>query len=124
MFAMAQREAWVDTDPARVWVLKIHSTILRADLPQSRIITCIRDPRDVLVSFRRFMDTTFEHALAVCEGVKRYPEGYRDHPPELLLQLDYGEIEQQPASVVRQIAGFLDVPVAAGVDLAIADRFI
>jgi hypothetical protein len=113
MYELAQRDAWADSDPHRIWVLKIHGTILRSDLPRSKIITCIRDPRDVLVSFRQFMDTSFEHALTISQGVKRYVEGYRDHPTDLLLRVEYEDIESRPIDVLRRVAGFLDVPLIA-----------
>ena len=123
MYELAQRDAWADTDPSRIWVLKIHGTILRSDLPRSKIITCIRDPRDVLVSFRRFMDTSFEHALTVSQGVTRYVEGYRDHPADLLLRVGYEDIEVQPIDALRRVAGFLDVPLGAADEAEIVAMF-
>ncbi len=124
MYELAQRDAWADTDPSRIWVLKIHGTILRSDLPRSKIINCIRDPRDVLVSFRRFMDTSFEHALTVSQGVTRYVEGYRDHPADLLLRVGYEEdIEVQPIDALRRVAGFLDVPLGAADEAEIVAMF-
>jgi hypothetical protein len=122
MYQLAQ-QAWADSDPSRIWVLKIHGTILRTDLPRSKIITCIRDPRDVLVSFRRFMDTSFEHALAISAAVKRYVEGYRNHPADLLLRLEYEDVESRPAEVLQRVATFLDVPVAAADELQILAMF-
>jgi hypothetical protein len=122
MYALAQ-QAWLDSDPSRIWVLKIHGTILRTDLPRSKIITCIRDPRDVLVSFRRFMDTSFEHALAISTGVKRYVEGYAHHPADLLLRVEYEDVESRPAEVLRRVAIFLDVPVSVADELQILAMF-
>lgn len=122
MYELAQ-QAWVDSLPARIWVLKIHGTILRTDLPRSKIITCIRDPRDVLVSFRQFMDTSFEHALAISTGVRRYVEGYRNHPADLLLRIAYEDIESRPAGVLRRVAEFLHVPLEAADEADIVARF-
>jgi hypothetical protein len=122
-FDLARREAWADNNSRRVWVLKVHGVILRTDLPLSKIITCIRDPRDVLVSFRTFMDTTFEHALATSAGVKRYAEMYREYPQDLLLSVRYDEIETRPAQVVRRVAGFLGVPLLPADEVEIAERF-
>lgn len=122
MYELAQ-QAWADSDTTRIWVLKIHGTILRTDLPRSKIVTCIRDPRDVLVSFRRFMDTSFEHALAVSMGVRRYVDGYCSHPAKLLLRVAYEDIELLPNEVLRRLATFLDVPLVAADEVEIVAMF-
>jgi hypothetical protein len=112
MIELAHKWAWNDPDPMKVWVLKVH-TMLRQDMPKSRILTTIRDPRDVLVSFRLFMRTSFDHALGATASVVRFAESYENHPPELLPRVDYRDIEAQPAQVLKQVAGFLQVPLAA-----------
>lgn len=109
---LANRQALADSDPNNVWALKVHH-LLPANLPRSRIITSIRDPRDVLVSFRRFMNTTFDDALVACEDVVTYAETYRSYPPEVLLKIDYADIEERPVRVTSQVAGFLGVPLDA-----------
>jgi len=123
MLEIARREAWPDNDPSRVWVLKIHGLLLRRDIPQSRIITSLRDPRDVLVSFMRFMNTSFEHALETSAGVMRYAEAYRDFPPELMLIVDYADIEARPATVAMTVARFLDAPLAPVDAQRIVERY-
>lgn len=111
MFELARRKAWTDTDPNRVWVLKVHS-VLAPTLPKSRVITSMRDPRDVLVSFRHFMKTTFDDAMGVIEEhVVRFSDAYRNHSPELLLWTDYQNIEERPADVIRRVAEFLGIRI-------------
>lgn len=109
---LANRQALADPDPNKVWTLKVHHT-LPANLPESRIITSFRDPRDVLVSFRQFMNTTFDDALSACEDVVAYAETYRNYPPDQLLHIIYEDIEERPAMVASQVAEFLGVPLAA-----------
>lgn len=123
MLELAQQVAWPDTDPAKVWVLKVHGVMLRADLPHSKIITSIRDPRDVLVSFQRFMNTSFEHALSICEGVKRYPDNYRHHPDSLLLKVSYADIQAAARDVIARVAAFLDADLHAGEAARIEAQF-
>lgn len=122
IFEMAQRDAWTDTTPGSVWVFKVHFA-LRSDLPQSRFITTIRDPRDVVVSYRRFQDTTFEHALGAGDDVVRCAELYRDCPPTVLLTIDYRDIEDRPRDVINRIGAFLEVPVAADDAARVAEEF-
>lgn len=112
MFDMARRDAWTDADPARAWVFKVHRP-LWPDLPKSRLITSVRDPRDVLVSIRRFLNVGFEDALIAAYDVVRYAEAYRNHAPAVLLNIDYRDIEERPAEVIGRVAAFLKVSVSA-----------
>ena len=108
MMVLATKEAWKDTDPERVWVLKVHS-FLRQGLPHSRIITSRRDPRDVLLSFRRFMKTSFEPALEVASELVKYDEHYLDHEPGTVMQADFDDIALRPHALIAEIAEFLGV---------------
>jgi hypothetical protein len=111
MIELARCEAWNDTDPRRVWVLKVH-TLLAREVPKSRIVTIIRDPRDVLVSYRRFMHTTFEHAMDITEQtVVRFADAYADYPPELLFHASYLDIEKRPADLLRRMVDYLDLAI-------------
>lgn len=123
MFELARREAWTDTDPARIWVLKVHGTLFRPDLPRSKIITSLRDPRDVLVSFRRFMNTSFEHALRISEEIRKYPEAYRDFPPGMVMSVDYEDIKTHPRRLLREIGEFLGVGLAVGAEADIVAAY-
>jgi hypothetical protein len=107
---LAHRDAWTDRDPNKVWILKVHGIMAR-ELPKSRIITSFRDPRDVLVSYRHFMNTTFENAIAVIDSVVQLSDAYRSYPPELLLWTDYEDIAIRPAELIQRLADFLAIRI-------------
>ena len=108
MYAQAD-QALVDTDPNRIWVLKVHR-YLRPDAPLSKFINTHRDLRDALVSFMRFMESDFEQALrAMIESAEKTDHYYRHFSPDSILHLRYTDITNRPFEVVRTISGFCDV---------------
>ena len=111
MMRLAQTTAWHDPDPAKIWVLKVH-TRLKENIPHSKIITCVRDPRDIIVSFRRFMKADFDHALAAARALTLMVEAYRSYPSELLFTARYEDIERRPVKLALQIAGFLGLDIS------------
>jgi hypothetical protein len=105
MFAHADH-AIADTDPNKIWILKVHR-YLRPDAPLSKFINTQRDLRDALVSFMRFMQSDFEQALkAMIESAEKTDHYYRHFSPESILHLRYADITAQPFEVVRTICGF------------------
>ena len=73
MIQQATQFAFSSQDPTKVWVLKVH-TILKPDLPRSKVITTHRDLRDVLVSFKEFMKTSFDNSLGCARSLVKYTE--------------------------------------------------
>lgn len=122
-FEAGFRRAVRDSRRRSAWVLKTHRHL--ADLPEGfRVITAIRDPRDVLVSFARFTRADWQHALvATLNAVKvartRAELGRRSP----LLEIVYPDIRDRPEAVVGRIATFLDLPVDGETARAIAARF-
>ena len=58
--------------------LKSHN-VLKSDLPFSKIISTHRDPRDVLISYMRFMKTDFETAFKVAKSLLNYTSNYNSY---------------------------------------------
>lgn len=107
MFAHAD-QAIADTDPNKIWILKVHR-YLRPDAPRSKFINTQRDLRDALVSFMRFMQCDFEQALkAMIESAEK-TDHYRHFSPDSILHLEYMDIISQPLEAVRTISRFCDV---------------
>jgi len=110
VFEMARQVALQDANPDHTWVFKVHAG-LSPDLPRSLIITSLRDPRDMLVSFMKFMDTSFEHALAASQDLVSCADQYEKYPHDMLLSVNYEDIEARPAAVVGRVAEFLGTPL-------------
>lgn len=108
-----------DSSPNNVWCMKVHSCLQNAS-SSNRFISTVRDPRDAVVSFMRFMRFDFEQALAASTIWTVLCDHYRALPPELSLCLDYGKIVTEPMDVANRISVFL------GLDLATSDiaRFV
>ena len=65
-FEIFEKQSLIDQNDSNKYVFKIHK-ILKPNLPRSKILTTIRDPRDVCISFKEFMKTgkpsDFEESL-------------------------------------------------------------
>ena len=55
-FEIFKNQSLNDDNNLNKYVFKVH-TILKSDLPRSKILTTIRDPRDICISFIEFMKT-------------------------------------------------------------------
>ena len=111
MLELAIQHSFESEDPERIWVLKCHK-LMRPDLPKSKVITTHRDPRDVLVSFKDFMKTSYEHSLAIARAVVQFTDVYEQYDPDYLLMVPYADIESQPVDVVRRIADFVGIRIS------------
>lgn len=111
-------KSYADPEPARVWVLKLHGQIQPA-ASGTRLIVPWRDPRDVLISYQRFVHCSFEralHAAVVSTGDLDY---YRTLTGARTLFLPYAVVGT--AEGVNRIGTFLDaLPDDAD---AVVDRF-
>ncbi len=120
MLQLAQQQAWLDDDPKRIWVLKIHG-VLNKGLPHSKIITSQRDPRDMLISYSRFMRIPIEHALSNPHAMIEALEHYRQFPADQLFEASFNAIVATPHHVISDIARFLSLPLSEAQAQAIAD---
>jgi hypothetical protein len=110
MFAHGD-QAIVDTDPNKIWILKVHR-YLRPDAPLSKFINTHRDLRDALVSFMCFMQSDFEQALkTTIESAEKTDHYYRHFSPDSILHLRYTDITNRPSDVVHRISQFCDVAI-------------
>lgn len=118
----ANGEVRANRDPDTVFVLKTHgylSTLPPGDL----VITNIRDIRDALMSYMRFMHADFETALAVAEINAELADRYLALPDDRRMVLRYDEITAEPASAVARLADRLELPVDDTVVARTADKF-
>ena len=55
-FLIFKNQSLMDQNYQNKYVMKVHN-ILKPNLPRSKILTTIRDPRDICISFKEFMKT-------------------------------------------------------------------
>lgn len=122
MLARAE-QAVADTDPNRVWVLKVHRRVAPG-APGSRFINTSRDLRDALISFMRFMACDFDIALSAMAGSAELTEYYATNfEPRSILRVNYDDIVRDPVTVVGDIAHFCNVQVESSSAMRIAKQF-
>ncbi|MDH3664883.1 MAG: sulfotransferase domain-containing protein [Alphaproteobacteria bacterium] len=117
--AYANREIAANDDPGTVFVLKMHACLHNVP-PDNLVITNIRDIRDALVSYMRFMHVDFEKALDVGKVVIGVADHYLNLPEEKRMALRYDEMTAAPAATIAHIADRLGLRIdeATAEDLA------
>ncbi len=107
----ANEEIAANRDPDTIFVLKIHARLASLATGQF-VITNIRDVRDVIMSYQRFMRVDFETALEACKSNMHTANHYLAFPEEQRLALRYEELTVKPAETAARIADC----VAGGID--------
>lgn len=121
MLALVE-QALQDRDPSIVWTLRTHLHINR-NVPRSRFITIRRDPRDALVSFKRFMRCDFERAFNNMVASINICTHYRSFPEELCLHLEYRDIVKTPRDIVQRIAEHIGCPITSEIASEVVNEF-
>lgn len=98
-------QALADRDADAIWVLKTHN-ITERDLPRCRFVCTHRDLRDTLVSYKHFMQCSFEHAMQAMIYAAWIIDCYWELSDDSALHLDYTEITRHPDEIVRRIGAF------------------
>lgn len=91
----------------RYYCLKIHN-ILNDNLRNSKIITTIRDPREIVHSFHRFMQCDFERAVSAGTAVHKYVLAYKKFQSPVLF-VRYEDMLDEPMNTIREIDAFLEL---------------
>lgn len=112
-------ESPCDTD---YLVLKIHS-VLNFKLPNFKIISLHRDPRDVIVSYMEFMKVDFEQAVDAAKMMWTLTDKYQSWDEDTLKMIAYRDIENDPAKLVSTIANFMDIETNEGKISSIVEKF-
>lgn len=111
-----------DRDPRRVFVAKTHDVIGPAQ-DGVVIATVFRDPRDMALSFRKFMGES-ERAVAIHDRVASMIESYRNLErinAGALVRFDYADIVSRPVYALGVLRAALGFKADAAADRAIAD---
>ena len=100
-------QALLDGNAKRIWVLKTHELVQPG--PPSKIIYTVRDPRDTVLSYQRFMQCPIDLAMRCVSGFEILLNSYRHSPADLVHPVRYEDIENKPTDVARNICHFLKV---------------
>ena len=105
-FEIFKNHSLIDENNLNKYVFKVH-TILKSDLPKSKILTTIRDPRDICISFKEFMKTDFNTALNAAKTLLNYEKIYKTYNEDYLKFFRYENIENNPIDMILEIADFI-----------------
>jgi hypothetical protein len=105
-FEIFEKQSLIDQNDSNKYVFKIHQ-ILKPNLPRSKILTTIRDPRDVCISFKEFMKTDFDTALKATKSLLKYEKIYKTYNKKYLRFFRYENIENKPIETVLEIGNFI-----------------
>ena len=107
-FKIFKTQSLNDLDNINRYVFKVH-TILKSGLPRSKILTTLRDPRDICISFKEFMKTDFNTALKATKSILKYEKIYKTFDKEYLKFFRYENIENKPVQTILDIANFIGI---------------
>jgi hypothetical protein len=108
-------------NPDTIYAYKVHE-LLNKDLEHSKFLTTIRDPREIAVSFMRFMKVDFENGFSVAKLLKGFVEAYSSYNTENVMFVNYNDIVQKPTHVLQSISGYMDVNLTSDKLALIADQ--
>ena len=122
MFLIYKNKALVENDSNVKFVLKVH-TILKENLIGSKIITTIRDPRDVCASVKEFMKTDFNTALNTAKSLIQFYNIYKNFNKNYIIFIRYENIEKNPIDEIIKISKFLDIKINSKKAEKISEKF-
>ena len=105
-FEIFKNQSLNDKNDSNIYVFKIHQ-ILKPNLPKSKILTTIRDPRDICISFKEFMKTDFDTALKAAKTLLKYEKIYKTYNKDYLRFFRYENIENRTIEIILEIADFI-----------------
>ena len=110
MLDIYYKEALPDQNDLNKYVFKVH-TILKPDIPRSKILTIIRDPRDICISFKEFMKTDFKSSLKATKSILNFTKIYKHFEKDCLMISKYENIEKKPIDIIIEIGKFINCKV-------------
>lgn len=105
-FEIFEKESLVDQNDTNRYIFKIHK-ILKPNLPRSKVLTIIRDPRDICISYKEFMKTDFKTALKAAKDLLKYEKIYKGYNNDYLKFFKYENIENKSIETILEIAEFI-----------------
>ena len=121
-FEIFKNQSLTDKNSSNKYVFKVH-TILKSNLPRSKLLTTIRDPRDVCVSFKEFMKTDFNTALTATKSLLKYENIYKKYNKKYVKFFKYNEIENNTLKTVIEIANFIGCEINEEIAKSISFKY-
>jgi len=122
MLDIYYKEALPDQNDLNKYVFKVH-TILKPDIPRSKILTIIRDPRDICISFKEFMKTDFKSSLKATESILNFTKIYKHFEKDCLMILKCENIGKKPIDTIIEIGKFINCKVEYNLAEKISKKF-
>ena len=110
-FEIFNKESLLDTNNINKYVFKVHN-ILKPDFPKSKILTTIRDPREICLSFKEFMRTDFNSAFTAAKNITKFEKEYKNYDKNYLRFFRYENIEKKPIETILDIADFINCKIS------------
>ncbi len=111
-----------DKNTNNKYVFKVHK-ILNQNLQNSKILTTIRDPREVCASFKEFMKSDFDSALTATKGMIDFFNYYKNFEDDYLMFFRYEDIEKNPVETILKVSNFIESEINEDVAKLISKKF-
>lgn len=121
MFDLYSKALQDDTQSNR-YCMKVH-TILKENIKKSKVISTIRDPRDVCLSFKNFMKCDFSHALNAAKNIVDCVAIYEHYSSDYLTFVKYEDVNDRPYNAIKKIDEFLELQTSDADIKCIVEKF-
>ena len=111
-----------DKNTNNKYVFKVHK-ILNQNLQNSKILTTIRDPREVCASFKEFMKSDFDSALTATKGMIDFFNYYKNFEDDYLMFFRYEDIDKNPVETILKVSNFIESEINEDVAKLISKKF-
>ena len=122
-FEIFHQKSLQDQNHLNKYVFKVHQ-ILKQEIPHSKILTTIRDPRDICVSCMKFMKKNFQQSLDISKSMITYFNTYEKYSKEKLKFIKYEKsIEKDTVKTIEDISEFIECKISFDEAKKISEKF-
>jgi len=111
-----------DLNRNNMYVCKVHS-LLKQNVPRSRIVVNIRNPFEICASYKEFMKCDWKSAVLQAKQHLDVIQHYRSHTKLNTFFIRYEDIENDSIDVILHLAKFLGVKIDTNIAKIISIKF-